>query len=131
MRPVEILKANGEEVELYIDIKPFAFRKSIMFIPIKGLVDRFSIKVVERIVADHDAVQLTDVNKLNSDLHGIKAFTINLEGDTADYYEANRENRGTEVEYALAKQKLVNVVSKFFEAEKLFAEDILNKLNNR
>jgi hypothetical protein len=127
LKPIEVLGANDEKVNLYIDVKPFEYRKSIMFIPIKELVDILSIGVALQI-ASHYKIQLTEVNSPGDDLHGTKAFVANLEGDVEDYYKTNREKRKTEEEYVLAKQKLVSAVSLLFEAKKQFAKDILSKL---
>lgn len=129
MKPVETLGANGEGVDLYLDVDLSAFRKSIMFIPVKELVDLFSIGVASQIVNDgQNPVYLTEVNSPDSDLHGVKAFAINLERDTADYYEANRKERRTNEEYDLAKQKLVSAVSKLFEAKEQFVRNSLSRL---
>ena len=129
MKPIEISGANGEEVELYINVKPFMFRESIMLIPIRGLVDIFSLEVASQIANnDQNSVYLTEVNSLGSDLHGVKAFAVNLKKGIADYYKENRKERNTKKEYNLAKQELINSVSTLFEAKKRFARDILSRL---
>lgn len=125
MKPHEVFVIQDEEVDLYINNKPFTFRKSIMFIPNKELVDIFSIGVASQI-ASHCSVQLIEVDSSDSDLHGVKAFAINLEGDVADYYKINRKKKKTyEEEYDLAKQKLLSAVSMLFEAKKRFARNVL------
>jgi len=134
LKPIEVLGANGEEAKLYIDVKPFVFEESIMLIPISGLVDIFSVEVALQIInqvnrnQNEDLIYLTEVNSPDDDLHGTKAFAIDLKKSMADYDKTNRKERGTEEEYNLAKQKLVSAVSLLFEAKKRFARNILSRL---
>ncbi len=124
MEPVESLKVNGEEIGLYINSKPFVLGKDILMIPIKGLVDDFSVEVASEI-AVFCSVQLIEVNSPSDDLHGVRAFALDIE--EVDW----RKYKETE-EYNSAKQKLLDAVSMFFEAKKLNAKTIVERvLNNR
>ena len=124
MEPVEIVVINGEEIELYINSKPFVPRKDILMIPIEGLVDDFSVEVALEI-AVRCSVQLIEVNSPSDDLHGVRAFALDIE-------EVDWETYKEEGEYNLAKQKLLDTASILLEAKKLNAKILVERvLNNR
>ena len=131
MKPIEILEVNGEEIGLYINPKLGPRGGSILFIPIKELVDTFSIEVASQ-VASHCLVQLHEINSLGSKLHDVLAFALDLEKDLSNYFEENREERETEKEYNSAKQKLLDAVSVLFEIKTQYAKGVVEQfLNNR